>query len=175
MSVCKKILTGAAGLAAVVGFASPAAAQYYPSYPGPNYGYGYNNNGGVLGAIINGVIGGGYGQYPYGNYGYGRTNDRVAVDQCVRAVEARLNNRGGYGYSPYGYNPGYGGGRVMGITKVEGKSYGLKVFGVASSGNRGYDPYNRYGYGNYNAGADLKFNCEMDRYGRIRDVDVGRR
>ena len=76
---------------------------------------------------------------------------------------------------PDGFDTGHGvPGRVLGITKVEGKSYGLKVFGVASSGNRGYDPYNRYGYG-YNGGADLKFNCEMDRYGRIRDIDVGRR
>ncbi len=56
MSVLVKVLTGAAGLAAVVGFASPAAAQYYP-----NYGNGYNNGGGVVGAIINGVIGGRYG------------------------------------------------------------------------------------------------------------------
>jgi deoxyribodipyrimidine photo-lyase len=66
-----------AGLAAVAGFATPAAAQYYP-------GYGYNNNGGVVGAIINGVIGSG--QYGYGNYG---GNDRYAVAQCSRAVEAR--------------------------------------------------------------------------------------
>ena len=38
MSSLVKVLTGAAGLAAVVGFATPAAAQYYP-------GYGYNNGG----------------------------------------------------------------------------------------------------------------------------------
>lgn len=54
MSVLVKVLTGAAGLAAAVGFASPAAAQYYPGG-----GYGYNNGGGVVGAIINGVLGGG--------------------------------------------------------------------------------------------------------------------
>lgn len=170
MSALTKILTGAAGLAAVVGFASPAAAQYYP---GQGYGYGYNNNNNVLGAIINGVLG--YGRYPYGNYGYGQTNDRHAVDQCARTVEARLNYRGGYG--GYGYNQAYGGGRVLGITRVERKSYGLKVHGVASSGNRAYDGYNRNGYGNYgyNAGADLKFDCKVDRYGRIRDVDIERR
>ena len=62
MSALVKVLTGAAGLAAVVGFASPAAAQYYP-------GYGYNNGGGVVGAIVNSVLGGG--QYGYGQYGYG--------------------------------------------------------------------------------------------------------
>ena len=35
MSVTTKFLTGAAGLAALVGFATPASAQYYPGY-----GYG---------------------------------------------------------------------------------------------------------------------------------------
>ena len=151
MSALTKILTGAAGLAAVVGFASPASAQYYPSYP--NQGYGYPNQGGnVVGQILQGVLGGGYGQYPYGNYGYGQVNQRQAVSQCAAAVEQRLNYRGGYGgYNQYGYgNQGYGGynqygygnqayagGRVQGITKVERKSYGVKVFGVASSGNRG--------------------------------------
>ena len=189
MSALTKILTGAAGLAAAVGFASPAAAQYYP-----NQGYGYGNNN-VLGQVVNNVLG--YGRYPYGNYGYGQTNDRYAVDQCARTVEARLNGGGygnyggygnsgyggynqgygGYGNQGYGYNQHYGGGRVQGITRVERKSYGLKVYGVASSGNRGYDGYNRRGYGNYgyNAGADLKFNCQIDRNGRLRDVDIKRR
>ena len=61
-----KILTGVAGLTALVGLAAPAAAQGYPY--GYNQGYGYNNNqGGVLGAIVNNVLG--YGRYPYGNYG----------------------------------------------------------------------------------------------------------
>ena len=108
MSVTTKLLTGAAGLAALAGFATPAAAQYYP-------GYGYpNNNNNVVGAIINSVTG--YGRYPYGNYGlqpiwqpvcsqYG--NQNMAVDQCARAVEARLN--GGNGYYGYGNVP-YGGG-----------------------------------------------------------------
>ncbi|HEU4498205.1 MAG TPA: hypothetical protein VFR60_02600, partial [Sphingomicrobium sp.] len=187
MSVTTKLLTGAAGLAALVGFATPAAAQYYP-------GYGYGNNNNVVGAIIGQVLG--YGQYPYGNYGYNqngynqygygqRYNQNMVVDQCARAVEARLNgNRGGYyGYgnvpygaygSPYGYNQGYAaGGRVMGITRVERKSYGLKVHGVASSGYNGYNGYGRSGYGNYgyNAGADLSFNCEVRYDGRIRDID----
>ena len=186
MSLKMKILAGTAGLAAAVGVATPAAAQYYPQ---PGYGYG-NNQGGVLGAIVNQVFG--YGQYPYGNYGYSQYgNQRSAVDQCARAVEARLNG-GGYGNwgyqgwngsnNGYGYNNGYsnnrsGGGRVLGITRVERKSYGLKVVGVASSGYNGYNGYSRQGYGNYgyNAGADLKFDCQIDRYGRIRDVDVKRR
>jgi hypothetical protein len=184
MSLKMKILAGAAGLAAAVGVATPAAAQYYPQ---PGYGYG-NNQGGVLGAIVNQVFG--YGQYPYGNYGYNQYgNQRSAIDQCARAVEARLNGGGygnygygggygGQGYGGYGYNNNrYGGGRVLGITRVERKSNGLKVYGVASSGYGGYDGYNRRGYGNYgySAGADLKFDCRVDRYGRIRDVDINRR
>ncbi len=159
MSVLVKVLTGAAGLAAVVGVASPAAAQYYPGY-----GYGYNNGGGVVGAIVNSVIGGG--QYGYGNYG---TNDRFAVDQCSRAVEARLG--GGYGnyggYGGYGYNRYGGGGRVVGITRVERRNSGVRVRGVASSGSYGRS----YGYNN----ADLSFSCKVDYRGRITDVDLDRR
>ena len=189
MSVKTKILAGAAGLAALVGFATPAAAQYYPGNPG--YGYG---NGNPVGTIINSILG--YGRYPYGNYGYNQYgqqqygNERVAIDQCARAVEARVsgnangyygygNRYGGYGnpYGGYGYNNGYAGGRVQGITRVERKSYGLKVWGVASSGYNGYNGYGRSGYGNYgyNAGADLSFDCEVRYDGRIRDIDIKRR
>ena len=156
MSVLVKVLTGAAGLAAVVGFATPAAAQYYP-------GYGYNNGGGVVGAIVNSVLGGG--QYGYGQYGYGGGNDRFAVDQCSRAVSARL----GGGYGGYGYN-NYGGGRVLGVTSVERRRNGLRVRGVASSGSSG-----GYGYGYNNGGADLSFSCKVDYRGRIVDLDFDRR
>jgi len=186
MSLKMKILAGTAGLAAAVGLATPAAAQYYPQ---PGYGYP-GNQGGVLGQIVNQVFG--YGQYPYGNYGYnqGYGNQRMAIDQCARAVEARLNG-GGYGNWGYqgwngrndnryggGYNNGYGGGgRVLGITRVERKSYGLKVAGVASSGYNGYEGYNRRGYGTYgySSGADLKFDCKVQFNGRVRDVDIDRR
>ncbi len=194
MSAMTKILTGTAGLAALVGLASPAAAQYYPGYPGSGYG---NNN--VVGQIIGQILG--YGRYPHGNYGYNQYgNQRTAIDQCARTVEARLNGYGGYGNQGYGYggqygygNQGYGGqygygnqgygynqshgARVQGITRVERRSYGLKVWGVASSGQRGYDGYGRGGYGNYgyNAGADLSFSCEVRYDGRIRDIDISRR
>lgn len=199
MSVKTKILAGAAGFAALVGFAAPAAAQY--GYPG--YGYGNNNN--VVGQIIGQVLG--YGRYPYGNYGYNQYgNQSMAINQCARAVEARVGGyRGGYygygnvpygggyggqygnpygGYggqygNPYGGygNQGYGGGRVLGITRVERKSYGLKVRGVASSGYRGYEGYGRGGYGSYGygSGADLSWSCEVRYDGRIRDIDVNRR
>jgi hypothetical protein len=181
MSLKMKILAGTAGLAAAVGVATPAAAQYYPQP-------GYGNQGGVLGQIVNQVFG--YGQYPYGNYGYnqGYGNQRMAIDQCARTVEARLNG-GGYGNWGYqgwnGYNNRYNnnrynnryGGRVLGITRVERKSYGLRVYGVASSGYNGYEGYGRSGYGNYgySQGADLSFNCKVEYNGRIRDIDVKRR
>lgn len=179
MKALTKILAGGVGLAALAG-AAPAAAQYYPA---PNYGYGQNPVGQIIGQIL------GYGRYPYGNYGYNQyANQSGAVDQCARAVEARLNGyrNGYYGYGNVPYQGGYGnngynnynpGGRVQGITRVDRKSYGLKVFGVASSGYQGYQGYGQRGYGSYgyNAGADLSWNCEVRYDGRIRDIDINRR
>src|ERR1044072_2219673 len=124
MSATMKILTGAAGLVAAGGLATPASAQYYPEpgYPQPGYGYGSQNPvGQVLGQIL------GYGQYPYGNYGYNQYrggNQSMAVDQCARAVESRIggyqNGYYGYGNVPYGGQYGYNGyarpgGRVLGV------------------------------------------------------------
>ena len=189
MRALTRILAGGIGLAAL-GAAVPAAAQYYPSYPSNPYGYGNGyNNGNVVGQVLGQILG--YGRYPYGNYGYNQySNQSGAVDQCARAVEARLNgNQGYYGYGnvPYqgrygynrynGYNGYNAGGRVQGITRVTQKSYGLKVYGVASSGYNGYQGYGQRGYGTYgyNAGADLSFNCEVRYDGRIRDIDINRR
>ncbi len=168
MSVLVKVLTGAAGLAAVVGFASPAAAQYYPGY-----GYGSNSGGGVVGAIISSVIGGGQ----YGGYGYNGGNTQQAVQQCAAAVEQRLgggygNYGGGYG----GYNQSYGGGRVVQITHADRHAGGTtKVKGLATSGSSGgYG--GGYGYNQgYGGGADLSFNCRVDYRGRIISLDVNRR
>lgn len=182
------ILTGAAGLAMAAGAAAPASAQYN------QYG---TNNGGVVGAVIDSILGGGR----YGAYGQG--NDRVAVDQCARAAEARVSNdfragryrayNQGYGNQPYrnnGYgNQGYSQARVIGITGVQRQSRGLKISGVMDSGfnrggygNQGYDP--RYGnpghdprYGNqgYNAqSADLRFSCRVDFRGRVTSLDIKR-
>ena len=77
------------------------------------------------------------------------------MNQCARAVEARIGggSYGNWGYQGwngynrgYGYNQGYNnGGRVLGITRVDRKSYGLKVYGVASSGYNGYNGYGRSG------------------------------
>jgi len=151
MFTMSKILTGAAGLA-LVASAAPAAAQYAPNP-------GYNQNGGVIGAVINSVLGGGR----YGAYGQGA--DRIAVDQCARAAEARVardyrpNGYGQNGYNQNGYNqPGYNQNgyanamaraQVVGITGVERRANGLKVSGLINSGlgHRG-NAYGNQGYGN---------------------------
>jgi hypothetical protein len=190
MSIKKKLFIGAVGLTAAAGMAAaPAQAQYYP-----NSGYNNNTTGQVVGAIIRGILGAGnYGNYPYGNYGYGDRHgygmsERAAVDRCARAVEARLNNQGRYGNydrydsrydrrydNRYGYDNYRGHARVAGITDVRRKSYGLKVYGVAMSGASAghYDRYNRRGYG-YATAPDLKWDCKIDRSGRIRDIDIER-
>lgn len=175
MGMKNKLLVGAAGLAATVAFASPAAAQYQQQ-----------QQGGVVGQIINNVLG--YGQYPYGNYGYGQQSYRasqIAVDQCARATEARLNNRAmntqynrwNPTQNPYGSWGVQGQARVLGIDSVRVRSNGrLRVSGVAASGRR----YSTgYGYGNYRynsqyATPDLRFSCRADRSGRVYDVNITR-
>ena len=183
------LLTATAAVAAAT-FAAPAAAQYQNPYPQPypqQYPYGYNNNGAnVIGSIINSVLG--YGQYPYGNYGYGQPgyqSQQVAVSQCARAVEARLNN--------YAFNDGYnrwdqrnnpysgwarqGQARVLGIEDVRvRKTDRIRVRGVATSGNVYAQ---QYGYGGYQYNRsygtpDLRFTCNADRRGRVYDVDINR-
>lgn len=147
MRAMTKILAGGAAVAAF-GAAAPAAAQYYPGYPG--YGYGYPYGGNVVGQVVNSVLGGGYG-------GYGM-NSQAVVNVCANAVQARLS---GYGY-------GYGaGGRVLGISRVEPRgSGGLRVRGVAASGG-----YGAYGY---NQRPDLTWKCSVDYRGVIVGLDIDR-
>jgi hypothetical protein len=195
MNTFTKILSGASGLALVAG-AAPASAQY-----APNNGY---DNGGVIGAVINSVLGGGR----YGAYGQGA--DRNAVDQCARAAEARVSrdyrpNGYGYnqqnGYSQNGYNNQMPQARVVGITGVERRSNGLKVSGLINSGlygnaygNQGYgnQGYGNQGYGNgypnqgypnqgYNPNyangaqnADMSFSCRVDARGYVSNVRIDR-
>lgn len=195
MKAITKILASGLGLAALVASA-PAAAQYYPGYPGGGYGYpgggyGYPGGGNVVGEILNGILGG-------RSYA---SNERYAVEQCVRAVEYRINTRGldneggryrNYGYG-YGYDNAYGrgyqGARVVSVTQVSRRSNGgLKVYGYATTGMGAYGGNNPYGYGNqgygydrqgygqygYNQQADASFDCTIDRNGRITDIDAKR-
>jgi hypothetical protein len=196
MKAVSKILLGGAGFAALAATAAPAAAQYgYPGYGGGyggQYGYGQGN---VVGTILDSILGGrSYGQ-----------NERYSVEQCVRAVEHRINTRGFDNergrYSNYGYGYGYDnqyrnyqGARVLSVTEVQRRSNGgIKVIGLATTGanGRGYGGYGGYGnngYGNngygydqygygqygYQANADARFDCTVDRYGRITDIDANR-
>ena len=157
MKAITKVLAGGVAIAAVAS-AAPAAAQYYPGY-----GYGYGGN--PVGAIINQVLGGGYG---YNGYG---ANSQAVVNQCASAVQARLSG-GAYGYGNYGYGANayaYGGGRVLGISRVEPRSSGgLTVRGVASSGR-----YGAYAYGTQ-APVDLTWKCKTDYRGFITDIDLNR-
>ena len=185
MTAFKTILAGGVAIAALAG-AAPAAAQSYPGY-----GYGYGGGAGIIGQVISSVIGGGYGnqgynngyangygQNPYGGYGM---NSQYAVSQCTGAVQQRLS--AGYGYNNgygnsgngYGYNGGYqqpyGGGRVLGVSRVEqGSNGGLTIRGVANSGRNA-----AYGYGNgYNSQGqvDLTFKCRTDARGYVVNVDI---
>lgn len=198
MKAFTMILAGGLGLAAMAA-AGPAAAQY-GGYPGGGYG-GYPGTGNPVSDILGQILGG----RSYAN------NERYAVEQCVRAVEYRINTRGldneggryrQYGYG-YGYNNQYGGGyqgaRVTSVTQVSRRSNGgLKVYGYATTGGQPYGGYgggpgygyggpNPYGYGGpgYGGGAyggygggyamgDAQFDCTIDRYGRITDIDAKR-
>ena len=188
MTTLSRVLIGTAGLGAALTIVSPAQAQQPYPYTNPNTG--------VVGAIINSVTGGGYGQYPQGNYGYGQTNQRAAVGMCAAAAEQRIsgNYRGqpGYGYNNgyanNGYQQGYANGyngqgaRVLGITNVERRNNGsLKISGVASSGRAyGYNNqgYNGQGYNGQNAyanqAADLRFTCKVNTRGQVTDVNINR-
>lgn len=148
----KAVMMILAGGAATLAAAAPASAQYYPGNP---YGYG-----------------GGPG------YGYGQVNSQAAANQCAAAVQQRLGG-GGYGYNGYdryngggynGYNGGgysYGGGRVLGISRIEPRpDGGLNVRGVATTGR-----YGGYGY-NGQANIDLNWRCRTDYRGFVADVDV---
>lgn len=157
MTFFTKLLVGVAG--ASVAAAVPASAQtYYPPPQPYNQGYGQS---GVIGQVINQVLGGGR----YGAYGQG--NDRMAVDQCARSVEARVSNdnrRGVYGtynrnyagqrYGSQTYPGHYGQAQVVGITGVQRQRNGLRVTGLIDTRmgrNQGqYGQYNQYGqYGQY--------------------------
>ena len=165
MTFTRKLLAGAAGLAAL-GAAAPAAAQYY-AYPGYSYGAPYGN------------------AYGYNSYGYNSyANTNLAAQQCSAAVQNRLYNRtsiGGILGAVLGANVPAG--RVLSITQAAPRSNGLiRVRGLASSGRMAYNGYGPYGVGAYGAlgynyanAADLSFRCDVDYRGYVRDVSITRR
>ena len=168
MKAVMRIFAGGVGLAALIGTAAPAAAQYYP---------GYGGGGDILSTIINSVLG----QNRSYGYGYDPNRERYLVERCARATEARIQrsyNRAGYGYGGYGYS-GYSTARIVGISRIERRANGgIKIYGTASSGQIAYGPYGYGAYGAYGYGAqaaaDLRFDCTVDYYGRVRDIDLGR-
>lgn len=138
MKAIRNCLAGGAAIAAVAA-AAPAAAQYYPGNP---YGYGY-------------------GASPYSGYGY--IDRQAMVSQCANAVQARL----GAGYGAYGYGAYGGGGRVLGISRVEPRAEGgFTVRGVATSGYAGY------GYAPDSP--NLVWRCRTDYRGFVVDIDINR-
>jgi hypothetical protein len=154
MLAVTKILAGGVAAAALFA-AAPAAAQYYPGY-----GYPGTVGGQVVIQVPGNIYGQGYGYNGYGNYG---VNSQAMVNQCVNAVQARLNG----GYTGYGASPyGYGQARVLGVSRVEPRSGGgLTVRGVASSG-RGV-----YAYGGQSQ-VDLTWKCRADYRGYVYDIEV---
>ena len=153
MTIMKRMLAGGAAVAAIA-VAAPASAQY--AYP-----YGYN---------------------PYNQYGYGYSNNaymtQVATQQCTAAVQNRLVTRTGLTgiigslLGVAGTTP-----RVLSITDVNPRRSTIRVRGLASSGRYAYNPYGAGYYGALGAGnaPDLRFRCDVDYRGVVRDVDISRR
>lgn len=130
---------------AAIAAAAPATAQYYPGY---------------------------------GNYRYNNNVTAVAAQQCQAAVQNRLSYRTNTGIlgALLGTSTS---GRVLGVTQVTPRRNMVKVRGVASTGRMAYNPYGVGYYGtlgaNYALQPDLRFSCDVDYRGYVRDVDINRR
>ncbi|HET9810817.1 MAG TPA: hypothetical protein VFP53_03865 [Sphingomicrobium sp.] len=152
MTTIMKMLAGSAAIAAL-GAASPAAAQY-------GYPYGYNTR------YVN--------PYAY-------NVSQMATQRCTAAVQARLSNRtslGGILASLFGVRTAASTGRVLSITQVDPNRGSVRVRGLASSGRyAGYSPYGVGYYGSlaYAYQPDLRFRCDVDYRGYVRDIDIDRR
>ena len=156
MSMMKKILGLGTGLAAIAA-AAPASAQYY--------GYGYTQ------------------PYRYAqSYGYaqpyGYMNTSVATSQCTAAVQNRLYTRQGLS-GIVGSLFGLSGtsGRVLSVTSVDPNRTSIRVRGTATSGRYVSNPYGYGYYGSLAAGyvPDLRYRCDVDYRGYVRNVDIRRR
>ena len=152
----KKILAAGAGVAALAGAATPAAAQYYSQPYRSAYGA------------------------PYGNaYGYGYNNGatQAAAQRCSAAVQQRLSTRTGVsGILGAVLGARTVGGRVLQVTKVNPNRSSIRVRGLASSGTN-MGPYGAGAYGAYGMAyrPDLSFKCDVDYRGYVRDIDINRR
>ena len=152
MKTMKRILGGAAAVAALA-TAAPAAAQY--GYPG-------------------------YSPYGYSPYAYGNTYQmtQIATQQCTAAVQNRLVTRTGLSgiigslLGAYATTP-----RVLSITQVSPRRSTIRVRGLASSGRMAYNPYGVGYYGSVGAAyqPDLSFRCDVDYRGHVRNIDIDRR
>jgi len=92
---------------------------------------------------------------------------QMAVDRCTSAVQTRLNLRTAYG--------DLNGARVTEVTSVSRSKKRIHVRGLASTSDLG--PYGVGAYGALGASfaPNLTFECSVDRYGRVHDIDVHRR
>ena len=194
MMAVKTFLAGGAALAALT-VAAPAQAQYYPGY-----GYGGGGGGGeiiaqVLGGMINGNVGYGYGSQAYGTpYGYGSPYGQSYGYSQSYGYGPNYGYGGNYGGSYGGYNRGgqvnqqavgqcmgavqqrlnasYGGGqsaRVLGVSDVQRRNNGgTLVSGVANSGRNA----NAYAYGGQPQ-VDLTFTCKTDSAGYVSSIEIG--
>jgi hypothetical protein len=159
----KTILVAGAGVAALAGTATPAAAQYYYSQPyAAPYAQSYASPYGA----------------PYGNaYGYNNASTTAAAQRCSAAVQQRLSTRTGVaGILGAVLGARTVGGRVLQVTQVNPNRSSIRVRGLASSGTN----MGQYGYGAYGAYGmayqpDLRFKCDVDYRGYIRDIDINRR
>ena len=161
--------------AALIGTAAaPAAAQYQYPYPQPQPypqqvlqypypGQTYGNDEGVIGSIVDGLIGNRY-----------AVGDRQAIRQCAWAAVQRA--QGQYGG---GYGQGHGRLRITSITDVQRRTLVLRVRGTLGrgggygGGGYGGSGYNN-GYGGYGGGGyarpEFSFRCDVNYNGYVQNV-----
>ena len=111
----------------------------------------------IIGGIVDGLIGNRF-----------NVSDRQAVRTCSWAAvqQAEERYRPYFNGSPFAYPnyPGYV--RVAAITDVQQRSRVVRVRGLLDSA--------RYGWGRGWRGADLSFRCDVDRRGRVSNLDIRR-
>jgi len=149
MRMIKKIFAGTAGMAAIAA-ATPAAAQYYPSYN--SYGYGMNSNAAAqqcTAAVQN------------------RLYNRRGLGSILGSLVGIPTNPSGRVVAITSSMPTRYGMRVRGLASSGRYAYN-------SYGPYGTGAYGALGYG-YNAAADLSWRCDVDYRGYVRNVDINRR